>query len=88
MILSKVLSIRNTFIKSKLKDMIKQVWNISPLAPHLLPTFPHFHASLFLRYFSYIVDIQWLKFLSVVLARPLHYINRTTNELNGSGRVH
>lgn len=37
MILSKVLSIRNTFIKSKLKDMIKQVWNISPPAPHFSP---------------------------------------------------
>ena len=37
MILSKVLSIRNTFIKSKLKDLIKQVWNISPLAPHFSP---------------------------------------------------
>ena len=37
MILSKVLSIHNTFIKSKLKDMIKQVWNISPPAPHFSP---------------------------------------------------
>ena len=37
MILSKVLSIRNTFIKSKLHNTVKQVWNISPLAPHISP---------------------------------------------------
>lgn len=50
MILSKVLIIRNTFIKSKLKDMIKQVWNISPLAPHFSPL-PRFFifAMFFLR---------------------------------------
>ena len=37
MILSKVLSIRNTFIKSKLHNTVKQVWNISPLVPHFSP---------------------------------------------------
>lgn len=48
MILSKVLSICNTFIKSKLKDMIKQVWNISPLAPHFSPLSRFF---IFVRFF-------------------------------------
>ena len=48
MILSKVLSIRNTFIKSKLHNTVKQVWNISPLAPHFSPLSRFF---IFVRFF-------------------------------------
>ena len=55
--------------------MIKQVWNISPLAPHFSPL-PRFFV--FAVFFSYIVDTQWFKSLCIVLARPLYYINRTT----------
>lgn len=48
MILSKVLIIRNTFIKSKLHNTVKQVWNISPLVPHFSPLSRSF---IFVRFF-------------------------------------
>lgn len=37
MILSKVFSIRNTFIKSKLHNTVKQVWRNSPLVLRFSP---------------------------------------------------
>lgn len=54
MILSKVLIIRNTFIKANCIILSSKCG----IFPHLFPTFPHFHAPLFSCGFSYIVDIQ------------------------------
>ena len=85
MILSKVLSIRNTFIKSKLHNTVKQVWNLSPLAPHFSPLSRFF---VFAMFFFTLLIFSGLSFYTLFWhARCIILIERR-NELNGSGRVH